>query len=435
VIFAFANIALLAAGAAATFSLARRAGMKPIAAAVASLAGFLMPPALWMGTALLSEPLWLALAIPWLVWAERAVDDLESSTAASWISLGLTAGLIALVRTQAATLVVGLVLILALRRHWKPALIVAGTAGLALMPWQLWVAHHVSDLPPVLSAKYGPYAQWLADGFHSEGVRLMTATVARNLASVGMILGGMFGPASASWIGVVLLIVPMLAGGRRLARRAPVTLAMMLVHGAIILAWPFEPRRFVWTSWPFVVLWIAAGVAELHESVGTPVTGVARARAARLAHVLVRVDTTLLMAAATLTTAIMLWTGAYRAIAEGQARRIESTLNWVDQHADAHAVIATEDETAVFLYTGRLAVPTTSFTAASYAHHDGLSASVLDEVVAQYHPDLTVVSWKTSVEAAQRLATGPKPTLRMIDVVNKSAVFARVSDGSVAESR
>jgi len=263
----------------------------------------------------------------------------------------------------------------------------------------------------------------------------MTATVARNLASIGTILGGMFGPASVTWIGVVLLIVPMLAGVRRLARRAPVTLAMMLAHGAIIVAWPFEPRRFVWTSWPFVVLWIAAGVVELHESAGASVAGEARQGGAPLRRVLVRVDTTLLMAAAALTTAIMLSTGAYRAIAEGQARRIESTLTWVDQHAGPHAVIATEDETAVFLYTGRLAVPTTSFTAASYAHHDGLSASVLDAVVAQYHPDLTVVSWKTSVDAAQRLATGPTPTLRMIDVAGQSAVFARVSDGSVAESR
>src|SRR5678809_948946 len=38
-------------------------------AAACVAAGFLMPPAVWMITALFSEPMWLALALPWLVWA------------------------------------------------------------------------------------------------------------------------------------------------------------------------------------------------------------------------------------------------------------------------------------------------------------------------------------------------------------------------------
>jgi hypothetical protein len=426
-LFAMANIALLGAAAAGTFLLARRAGMARRGAAICALAGFLMPPALWMGTALLSEPLWLALGIPWLLWAEAAVDDPRSTRPRTWIGLGLTAGMIALVRTQSTTLVMGLAAILVIRRQWKPALIVLAAVAVMLLPWQLWVAHQ-SQVPPVLATKYGVYGAWLSDAFRAQGMRLLSATLARNIVSVGAILGSMFGPAGASWIGVVLLIAPMIAGLRRLARRAPVTLVMMLAHGAIIVALPFEPRRYVWTSWPFVVLWIAAGIAELHAYVAA-VGRASRVRgesAPRFVRAMVRLDTSLLIAGAALTTGVMAWTGAYRGIAEGQARRIVATVEWVRGHAAPGALVATEDETAVYLYTGRRALPTTSVTAVSYARSDAPTPSVLDAVVEQYHPDLAIVAWKTSVEAAERLASGPRPVLRAIDLAGTSVVFQRI---------
>ena len=79
-----------------------------------------MPPAVWMNTALFSEPMWLGLAIPWLVWADSAErsGELDARTA---LMLGASAGCIALVRTQAATLAFALVCVLVARRRWKPA--------------------------------------------------------------------------------------------------------------------------------------------------------------------------------------------------------------------------------------------------------------------------------------------------------------------------
>jgi hypothetical protein len=424
-LFALANIGLLGVAAAGTFLLARRAGLKTRGAAVGTLAGFLMPPALWMGTALLSEPLWLALAIPWLLWAEWALDTKESA-AGTWLALGLIAGMVALVRTQSVTLVIGLLTILAMRREWKPAIIVLAGAAAMLLPWQLWIAHN-GQLPSVVAAKYGPYAPWLAEGFRAEGLRLVPETVAINVRSIAQILGSMFGPVSAAWIGVVLVLPAMIAGIRRLAARAPVTLVMILAHGAIILIWPFEPRRFVWTSWPFVVLLIGAGVIELRRlAVASFKAGSSRTVMPRLVRVLVRADTALLIAGGAMSTAIMAWSGAYRTIAQFQASRIAATVDWVGHHTDPRAIVATEDETAVFLYTGRHAVPAMTFSAAGYARLEGQSASVLGGVLAEYHPDLAILSLKSSLEAAHQLASAPNPVLRPVDLAGKSVVFQRI---------
>lgn len=425
-LFAFANVALLGVASAATFMLARRLRLSTRAAGVCTVAGFLMPPAMWMGTALLSEPLWLALSIPWLLRAESAAKDVRATHARTWLALGLTAGIVALVRTQSVTLLVGLLAVLLVRGQWKAAVITVAGAVVMLLPWQIWVAHQ-GQLPPELAAKYGAYAPWLVEGFHAEGIRLVTVTLRRNIVTMGGILGSMSGPPGASWVGLILLAAPVIAGARRLAKRAPVTLVMIVAHLAIILAWPFEPRRFVWTSWPFVVLWVAAGIVELHEHVSQADHGSRTvAPAQRFVRLALRADTILIIAFAALTTGIIAWSGAYRVIAEGQARRIVATVSWVNRHAASGAVIATEDETAVFLYTGHRALPTTSFTAASYARYEGLSASVLDRVFADYHPDLAIVSWKTSVDAADRLASGPRPLLRAVDFADKSVVFQRI---------
>ena len=77
-VFAAANMVFLGVGAAFLYLLARRAGIGTGLAVGCALAGFLMPPAIWMNTALFSEPMWLGLAIPWLVWADSAERGDES---------------------------------------------------------------------------------------------------------------------------------------------------------------------------------------------------------------------------------------------------------------------------------------------------------------------------------------------------------------------
>ena len=429
VVFAAANMVFLGIGAAFLYLLARRAGMSSALAAGCALGGFLMPPALWMNTALFSEPMWLGLAIPWLVWADRAESEgkLDARTA---ILLGASAGCIALVRTQAATLALALAFVLVLRRHWKPAAFVLVAVVGVLLPWQLFIAHHAGEIPSAVSAKYGPYFSWFVQGLRAEGLHLLVATIARNVRSSFAIIKALFAPIGGPWLPIILLGAPGIAAAWRLARRTPVVFMAVIAHAAIILIWPFEPQRFIWTSWPLVVLWICAGAAELWERAQ-------RASANRWSpgRILVAVDTGLLGLAAVGTTAFMLSTGAYRAIARGQAKRIAPTVAWVQQRTPPGTLVASDDETAVFLYTGRRAVPVSSFSAADYAHGEGWSESALGAVVTNYKPDIAIVSWNKSVDAAMRMSSGAEPTLRPIDRTTSSVIFERVraaTEGPVA---
>jgi hypothetical protein len=428
-VFAAANMIFLGLGASFLYILARRIGMRTALAAGCALAGFLMPPAVWMNTALFSEPMWLGLAIPWLVWADRADRD-ATIDARMAIMLGASAGCIALVRTQAAALALALVCVLAARRRWKPAFLVMVATTLVLLPWQLFMARHAAEIPEPISAKYGPYFAWFVQGLRAEGPRLLIATIIRNVGSSFAIIRKLFAPVGGPWLAILLLGAPGVAAAWRLARRAPVVFMAVIAHAAIILVWPFEPQRFIWTSWPFVVLWLCAGAAELWEQAQR--ISVRRWGPARI---FVAADSALLGLAAVGTTAFMLWTGAYRAIARGQAKRITPTVAWVQQHTPPGTLVASDDETAVFLYTGRRAVPVSSFSAADYAHGEGWSESALGAVVTTYKPDVAIVSWNKSVDAAMRMTGGPQPTLRPVDRTTSSVIFERIkpaSEGPIA---
>jgi len=373
--------------------------------------------------------MWLGLAIPWLVWADSA-DRRGDIDARMAIMLGASAGCIALVRTQAATLALALVFVLAMRRRWKPAFLVMVSVVLVLLPWQLWIARHAGEIPDAVSAKYGPYFSWFMTGIRAEGAHLLIVTVMRNVVSSFAIIRALFAPIGGAWLAMLLLGAPAIAAAWRLAKRTPVVFMAVAAHAAIILMWPFEPQRFIWTSWPFVVLWLCAGASELWEHAHRLNTG-----RWSLTRILVTADTGLLGIAAVGTTAFMLWTGAYRAIARGQAKRINPTVAWVQEHTPPGTLVASDDETAVFLYTGRRAVPVSSFSAADYAHGQGGSESALGAVVTNYRPDIAIVSWNKSVDAAMRMSSGAQPVLRPVDRTPSSVIFERVrtaSEGPIA---
>jgi hypothetical protein len=301
---------------------------------------------------------------------------------------------------------------------------------LVLLPWQLWIANHAAEIPSSVSAKYGPYFTWFTAGIRAEGLHLLIATLTRNVVSSFAIIRALFAPAGGALLAILLLGAPAIGAAWRLVKRSPVVFVAVIAHATIILIWPFEPQRFIWTSWPFVVLWLCAGASELWEQ-----TRPARTGRWSVGQIFVAADTGLIALAAVGTTAFMLWTGAYRAIARGQAKRINPTVAWVQQHTPPGTLVASDDETAVFLYTGRRAVPVSSFSAADYAHGEGWSESALGAVVIHYRPDVAIVSWNKSVDAAMRMSSGAQPTLRPVDRTTSSVIFERVrsaSEGPIA---
>jgi hypothetical protein len=430
-LFGVANMVLLGLAAAGAFLLARRVGMPIAVAYVAVFAGFLMPPMLALSTTLMSEPLWLALAIPWLLWAERA-GEAQGQPLIRMAALGACAGALMLVRTQSVALVGGIVLILLLRRRWMDAAIVAGGAAIVLLPWQLWVSRYAHLIPDELSGKYGAYNAWVSEGVRMRGLRLFSDAATRNCAIAARLIRGMFSvPGLPALLFTLALLPPAVAGPIRLARRAPVLLAALVAHAALILLFPYDPQRYVWGSWPFILLWLAAGYVQLDE--WTRVAGATERaeRQRRIKRGLVAASLALVVIGGIVSSGVSVAIGSFRNIAAFGARQLQPTVDWAQQHTATNAVIASDDDAAVYLYTGRHTVPLSVPLASRQLRTDTASPVALDMIVRRYDPDFVMARWTASVAAALQLSQGPAPVLQPIARLETGVVFARVRQDSV----
>src|SRR5512143_3364268 len=125
-LFTFANAGFLTLAALGTFRFARdRLQLSTLGSGVVAIAGTVSMPALIFGVFVLSEPMFMALLVLLLIYAERAADRFEWRSA---LLVGLAGGALTMVRTTAMFVVPAFALVLLLRRKVVPA-ICAAAAG------------------------------------------------------------------------------------------------------------------------------------------------------------------------------------------------------------------------------------------------------------------------------------------------------------------
>jgi len=419
-LFKFANAVLLAAAAAVTGELARQTlGLSRALAASAALAGTVTIPALVLSSAVMSEPLFLALLIPLLVWAERVT--MEEQTTASLrqaVLLGAAIAAVALVRTHGIALAGAVVLTYVARRRYREAAACAAATLIGIAPWVLWVAAHNDALPPLVRGAYGSYTAWLAAGWRTWGVHLLVVTVPDNVATIGMtvvrsivprgsaiadaLVGGAFALLTALGVGVAW-------------RRMRVTTLFVAGYLAIVLVWPFSPLRFVWGIWPLVMLFPAAGLAVAWQSAIVRQRSPARLGVGVLAAVVL-----LGIVGFNLQGYANAW---WSSNARFHARRVLPQLAWVAKATSPNDIIASDAEAAVYLYTGRRTVPVTTFTAGEYVRERtvpeemGVMASLLEH----YQPRYVLVTSTKLVEVTARLAPA---SLTRVDSLDRGVVYS-----------
>jgi len=90
---------------------------------------------------------------------------------------------------------------------------------------------------------------------------------------------------------------------------------------------------------------------------------------------------------------------------------------WVGTHAPRDAVVATEVESAVYLYTGRNTVPVSTFTAQEYftPRTPRENAAVIREIIGRYRPQVVVVTSARMRDAVRELALETPPALAVVD--------------------
>jgi hypothetical protein len=437
VAFKVANTLLLAlAGGAMVVFARRRFGFSPFAAFALSIAGCVVMPVLALSGLISSEPLFLALLIPLLLFAEQVVDGERRMR--DLALLGLFAGIATLVRTHGIALIGGLAVALvarsavgglhpprlvSLRSRMRDALVVVVCATLVMLPWQLWVRANQGLVPVPMRGMYESYAAWLADGLKTDGVGLLWRTSLRTSGEIARMFAMLASPLASSLARLVMLLAMIslqIAGLRRSWRTAPVTTLFFVAYAGIVIAWPFEPARFIWGIWPLVLLVFALGAVEI-KSWAPRRSAATVMRAALLACSLIAgVGYTLYN--------VREYRGdGSRRVARSQAANLQPILTWVRARTRPQDVIASAVEPAVYLYTGRLSVPVTALGVRDYFRPATVRETqiALRQIVARYHVDAIAVSIGDSLRAAvASMASGDAPELVVRDHFVNGLVFA-----------
>jgi hypothetical protein len=266
--FKLINPLLLAAAAAGCTILARRGlGLSPAVALLSVVVATVSVPVLLLTNLLLSEPLFLALLVPTLFASERVVRDGELRGAA--IAAALVAFLI-LVRTLGGTVLIATMLWLAYARRWRALGMYVGVAGLILLPWQLFVWRATPGFPDELRGSYGPYLEWVIDGYRAGGLKFLGAVVAKNVSATWVMLGlfssGLI-PFGVRHATALLTVAAMVTGLIVLARRdrMPVTSLAIAGYTTVVIAWPFWVDRFLWVLWPLLIPIAVVGLLAVRE--------------------------------------------------------------------------------------------------------------------------------------------------------------------------
>ena len=423
-LFRIVNALLLGAVAFWTFHVCRVLFQQSVGtAALTALAGTITIPPLVLSSNVLSETLFLALLLPLLLLAERHAAAPGLRRAAL---LGLAAAALTLIRSHGIVLLPTLAILYALRHRWREAA-TSVTAGLSgLLPWFLWVARHDGQLPSPIRGQYGSYSAWFLDGLKTDGLPLLFGTVTQNIRVIYNVLARSFSVAQndiADSLGVIALSILLVAGAIELARRWKAAFFFTVFYVALVLVWPFSPLRFIWGIWPLIMLMAVAGARYLWNArPGEASPNRALRLVGAAAGVLVFVGAAVFNVRGY---ANAWWATVGRSIGP----RIQPHLIWTAQHTDSADIIAAADDGAIYLYTGRKAVPVSAFTAGQYLEDrtPAENAADLAAILRGLSPT-HVIAWAVPTQhAAGLLAQGSAPLLVRTDTIPGGVVLRPVS--------
>ncbi|MHB1265047.1 MAG: hypothetical protein ACYC1S_11630 [Gemmatimonadaceae bacterium] len=385
------NAALLPAVAIGSYGLCRRTIGWPIwAAAIVSLLGVLAPGILAMNAALMSETLFLALLFPALMRAEAlARGEGQWRTA---LAVGLLIGALQLVRSVGLPLLGALLILLAMRRRWRDMAIVMAGTGAVVAPWLGWVSRHSPGVSPALSFSYGSYRDWIQPALESRGWPFIAQVGVHNLSAHASYLGYRFVPwhgTLPTTLGFLCVVGAAVAAIVMLRRTAPVTLLFLGGYIALVLVWPFAPDRFYYLLEPFFAICVAAAIGEGWDLWSRRTTN------ARRAAVVVIAAAAVLCVGFVVDETVSIRTRRW----ESRQRLVHGALTpvvrWVATRTPPDAVVATDIDPMVYLYTGRRAVPIMNFRAEYYLYPRADSAAIVlrdtRELLTELRPDFVVV--------------------------------------------
>lgn len=422
-LFKFANAALVALAAAFAWTFARRrVGMNPWTAFLAAGAFTVCAPIVLLGVMVMSEPMFLAALFPVLMACERAA---ETGNRRDALVAGAAGGALSMIRTLGVVVIPATALVLAWRKRWIPALLVCVAGAVTMLPWQLWVSAHAAEIPPVFVGKYGSYSGWLADAIRAGGIPWVAQLIYFNLVQVVAQGWATFAvdtlPATVRWSATILATSLFVGGWWRLLSRAPVAAWTVAMYLALVVSWPFMPARFTWAIWPLIGM-----------SFGLAIEALWNWRPAEHPRSALRYGSLALVALLAIGYARYNYLGAARGwwtqVQAVVADRAKPLAEWIVANTREDAVIATDDDVLLYLYTGRQTIPNGTFTPQEHmvAQTPAFATEMLRTILHTYHVDYVLASSDYGTYAARGLIQAQPPELQLLGALKVGAIFRPV---------
>lgn len=294
------------------------------------LAAAVAIPVLATQGVLFAEPLFSVLLAAAVIAADRSTQP--------WVA-GVAAALALLTRSIGIAIVAGILGFLLLHRApRRVAVAVVLPGAVAAVVWGIWVLMHARQIDPALALNYGSYLAPVSQA----GLSAVAVNI-RDLPRPLEVLA--FGWIPVFWLYFILAMTSLAIGLYGLlvvSRRSAIGL-VLVVYLLILAIWPYPPDRFLWAVLPWLALTWAAGALEIWR----------RWQRARIPIALF---------AAVVSGGYLFyeirgfagrwWDAPARATSANFAELLPVVQNLPDS-----AVLATDDEGLVWLYSRRLSVP------------------------------------------------------------------------------
>jgi hypothetical protein len=233
-----------------------------------------------------------------------------------------------------------------------------------------------------------------------------------------------------------------------LARRGPVVALFLAFYLSIVVIWPFAPARFTWGVWPLVGIVYGLAVVTVWQwgfARGAPPNDTLPARAELSVTTPLRPSSfhrtrrPLAAAALAALAALFVGYGGYNylgvardwwGVVQGSvANRARPLAEWVTANTDSSAVLATDDDVLIYLYTGRRAIPNGAFTPQEHlvAQTPAFAVASLRTILDTYRVDYVLASTQYGTYAVRGLVQAQPPRLRVVRALSTGAVFAPTS--------